>query len=80
MKCVCDFSFPRDLTPGPIFFPTDGKNDKHFHLSLGNQHLFTIINFTIKPVTSLNISKIKNKIGQIYLQRQKSRSRLTFNT
>lgn len=27
----------------------------------GNQHLFTIINFTIKPVTSVNISKIKNR-------------------
>lgn len=27
----------------------------------GNQHLFTIMNFTIKPVTSVNISKIKNR-------------------
>lgn len=27
----------------------------------GNQHLFTIIKFTMKPITSVNISKIKNK-------------------
>lgn len=31
------------------------------HKQAGNQHLFTIINFTIKPVTSVNISKIKNR-------------------
>lgn len=31
------------------------------HKQACNQHLFTIINFTIKPVTSVNISKIKNR-------------------
>lgn len=31
------------------------------HEQADNQHLFTIINFTVKPVTSVNISKIKNR-------------------